>query len=343
LLHIIRFGKVAEAPSNYWKVFSVNALNNARTYAQLRTFEQQPGVVGYRIIAVRDGKTSNICQALDNRVFKINQALQRFDQMFQAQSLDELRTLSPMVQGSSGKGFHYDLGGGAGKQALDVDNYQGLLSAGISFPPFHFNCRSSIEPLFGMLDWEKIEDMNLSEEDKGLLREMEKSNNFDDFVKKSSGFSPFEVGAAFLQEKKGQAKTWFMHSSYQKDAIEWTEFQTSLMVGASVAHSHPTDTTLGSDDIAFGLNFSLSEMTASSPRFRYSMTNIPNLDRYVTAEFIESQRYVNNEFYYIAEMLKYNVENGTISAIEAGSGIIGLTNILIAEAFGFEYKERLHE
>lgn len=146
-----RFGKVAEAPSNYWKVFSVNALNNARTYAQLRTFERQSGVVGYRIRAVMDGKTSNICQALNNRVFPVRQALDRFEQMFQAESLDDLRAISPMVQGSSDKGFHYDLSGGAGKQALDVDNYQGLLSEGISFPPFHFNCRTSLEPVFDLI------------------------------------------------------------------------------------------------------------------------------------------------------------------------------------------------
>lgn len=146
-----RFGKVAEAPSNYWKVFSVNALNNARTYAQLRTFEQQPGVVGYRIRSVIDGKTSNICRALSGKVFPIKQALARFDQMFQAQSLDDLRTLSPMVQGTIDKGFHYDLGRGAGKQTLDIQNYQGLLDSGISFPPFHFNCRSSVQPVFGTL------------------------------------------------------------------------------------------------------------------------------------------------------------------------------------------------
>lgn len=149
-----RLGKLADAPDNYYQVFSANALNNARTYSQLNYFDQHQDVIAYRIKSVVDSSTTNICRSLNGRVFPIKKALNQYERLFQAQSLDEVRQITPMAYGTEKKGFY--IGSGDKRQSLDIQDYNGLISAGVFFPPFHFNCRSTVVPVYGLLEFRGV-------------------------------------------------------------------------------------------------------------------------------------------------------------------------------------------
>jgi hypothetical protein len=138
------FGRITDAPAGYFKTFATNALNNARTYGLLGQF-QRKGTAKFKVLAVLDGKTSNICRSLANKVFEVNQAIDRLEAMFLARDLDEIKSISPMVQGTAEAGFYYTTPDG--RVPVDPDDDDALVAAGISFPPFHFNCRSTIQPI----------------------------------------------------------------------------------------------------------------------------------------------------------------------------------------------------
>lgn len=140
-------GKLPNQTDRYWRTFAANGLNNARTYALLNEYDSAENVIAYRIISIKDSKTTNICRTLHGRVFPIKKALKKLNQFFNATSLSEVSAISPMVQGNQSTGFYYP----DGEKRVDVDpqNYSKLVSSGISFPPFHHNCRTTIKPVYG--------------------------------------------------------------------------------------------------------------------------------------------------------------------------------------------------
>lgn len=142
-------GKLPKKANGYWHSFSANALNNARTFALLNEFDSAEDVIAYRVKSVIDSITTNICRSLNGRVFPIKKALNVYRKFFNTQSLDEVQKLSPMVHGNQDSGF-YTITGGK-KKSLDASNYSKLVSGGIFFPPFHFNCRSTIVAVYGLL------------------------------------------------------------------------------------------------------------------------------------------------------------------------------------------------
>ena len=346
-----KFKSVSGATENYWKVYSTNALNNARTYASLKLFSQQEGVVGYRIRAVIDSQTSNICRALDGKTFQIQQALARFDQFFSASSLEQIKAISPMVHGASESGFYYQSGGS--NTAVEVKDYSGLLAAGITFPPFHFNCRSTIEPVYGMFDWEQINGYRFQDETgqtRGLneieleqLREMEKAKNAQEFLwAVGDGYKPFEVAYILASDN-----TFFLHSSYLQNETNYSKYQLEKMIGADVYHTHPVNSPLSNDDIGVGLTNSTNSINAVAASIGgsivYKMGPMnkakhklnPDLD---IAEQIASLRMPDNKnLETLYQELKESVRNGIISDIEAGDMYINASNYKIALEWGITY------
>jgi SPP1 gp7 family putative phage head morphogenesis protein len=139
------FTGIVDAPNNYFKTYTVNALNNARTYAQLATFNES-GVKYFEIVAVLDGRTTNICRSLHGKRFPVQPALQNMEAFFQADSIDKIKELSPMVYGDSTEGF--TIGYGEGATPLDISDSNAMIRANVMSPPFHFNCRSHLAPVY---------------------------------------------------------------------------------------------------------------------------------------------------------------------------------------------------
>lgn len=228
-----RFGSVADAPTNYWQTVAVNALNNARSYAQLQSFAGQ-NVVAYRIQVVQDSLTSNICQAMVGKIFPVEQALERYEQFFQATSLEEVSSIKPMVQGTSQAGFSINAGG---KQVpLDVSTSDSLIKAGCSCPPFHHHCRSGIAPVFGSFDLEALQqDESVSAADKATIRQLADITDQAEYEKTLAKLEGVEVVGVF----KNGAK---IFEAYGKpDAVSFPPEVATAFKDADLVHNHPPE------------------------------------------------------------------------------------------------------
>lgn len=148
---------------DYWEMVSMVFANRARTFTQVAAFDEA-GVERYRFDAVLDEVTSEVCRFLHGKVFTVASALDRFQKIERARNPELIRDLQPFVQvGADAEGnqvLFYERGGrrravaqvddpGIGERN-EVGRYSRELSpaqleaAGVSVPPLHGRCRSTI-------------------------------------------------------------------------------------------------------------------------------------------------------------------------------------------------------
>lgn len=147
----------------YWETVAMSFANRARTYTQLAAFDEAD-IQRYRFEAILDQVTSAVCRFMHGRVFTVAHALKRFRQVERARDPERIRALQPWVQvGADDAGnqvlfferssrrhvvAHVDES--AVGQSDEVGTYSramsndGLESAGVSVPPLHGRCRSTI-------------------------------------------------------------------------------------------------------------------------------------------------------------------------------------------------------
>jgi SPP1 gp7 family putative phage head morphogenesis protein len=148
---------------DYWEVVSMVFTNRARNATQLSTFEEA-GIETYRFEAILDEVTSEICRFMHGRVFTVSKAMDRFKRVERARDPERIRDLQPFVQvGADGEGnevLFYERGGRrravaqvdepAVGEADAIGRYSGTLNnqqleaAGVTVPPLHGRCRSTI-------------------------------------------------------------------------------------------------------------------------------------------------------------------------------------------------------
>jgi SPP1 gp7 family putative phage head morphogenesis protein len=148
---------------DYWEVVSMVFTNRARNATQLSTFEEA-GIETYRFEAILDEVTSEICRFMHGRVFTVSKATDRFKRVERARDPERIRDLQPFVQvGADGEGnevLFYERGGRrravaqvdepAVGEADAIGRYSGTLNnqqleaAGVTVPPLHGRCRSTI-------------------------------------------------------------------------------------------------------------------------------------------------------------------------------------------------------
>jgi SPP1 gp7 family putative phage head morphogenesis protein len=147
----------------YWQVVATSFANRSRTYTQLAAFDEAD-IETFRFEAVLDSATSSICRFMHGREFSVERAMQRFAEVEAAPDPEAITHLQPWVQvGADDDGnqvLFYKRGdrrhvvaqvdeSGVG-QNDQVGRYSRDLStdeldaAGISMPPLHGNCRSSV-------------------------------------------------------------------------------------------------------------------------------------------------------------------------------------------------------
>jgi len=348
------FAGIAGASEGYWKTYSANALNNARTYAQLQMFQQQDGVIGYRIRAVMDSQTTDICRSLNGMTFSIPQALERFEQMFAAQSIPDFQAIHPMVRGDAQGGYSFDRL--SSTVSVNINSRAFLQNNGICFPPFHWGCRSSVEPVYGMLDWDLLETrsiehdadqsaglpaemIQLTDEDLDHLRRMELATNAEDFYRAAAGFRPFEV--AFIETRGGQ---YFMHTSYRSGWVDYTPQQMSLMAGATLVHTHPEDRTLSSDDIGVGITSGADRIIAASATGNngraYIMSGLQDFDWGFNSSSLTDQldaMRIGGNLSVLRQQLDDMIDEGRLTQYLAGSIYMHYSNQRIARILGVTY------
>lgn len=148
---------------DYWEVVSMVFTNRARTYTQLGAFGEA-GIERYRFDAVLDEVTSEVCRFMHGKVFTVERAMDRFRDVERARDPEAVRDVQPFVQvGADREGnqvLFYERGGRRRAVAQvdepavgardEVGQYSRALSpvqleaAGVTVPPIHGRCRSTI-------------------------------------------------------------------------------------------------------------------------------------------------------------------------------------------------------
>lgn len=153
-----------ERSPNYWNLISTDFANKARTTTQLHAFGEA-GITKYRFDAILDEATSSICRLLHGRVFSVKKAADRSMKALNLTDPEKIKQVRPWVNAGkdeSGKDvLYYNGAGGTQHNVADVDEnvegekdkigkYSNVLSnkqleaAGVTVPPCHGSCRSTI-------------------------------------------------------------------------------------------------------------------------------------------------------------------------------------------------------
>lgn len=147
----------------YWETVAASFIAQGRSYAQMSSYAEA-GIQYYRIEAVLDERTTEICRYLDGKLFSVGDALQRFDRVEQLDDPEDIKQAIPWVRESTdpetGRTRLY-VDGGRGRTELaevtrsamgtrdDRGDFRALVSdatlsdMGIGYPPYHGLCRST--------------------------------------------------------------------------------------------------------------------------------------------------------------------------------------------------------
>lgn len=147
----------------YWEVVAMVFTNRARSATQLVAFEDA-GLESYRFEAVLDEATSEVCRFMHGKVFSVAAARSRIQEVERSRDPELIRDLQPFVQvgvGDDGSEVLFYEKGGRRRPVARVDESavghkdrvgeysrglspERLEAAGLSVPPLHGRCRSTL-------------------------------------------------------------------------------------------------------------------------------------------------------------------------------------------------------
>lgn len=156
-------GALVDRAPFYWETVASSFISQGRSYAQMSSYAEA-GIQHYRIEAVLDERTTEICRYLDGKLFSVGDALARFDRVEQLDDPEAIKEAMPWVRESTdpetGRTRLY-VDGGRGRTELaevtrsamgirdDRGDFRALVSdatlsdMGIGYPPYHGLCRTS--------------------------------------------------------------------------------------------------------------------------------------------------------------------------------------------------------
>lgn len=118
--------------AKYFEGLAANTATNSRVRGQLRSFVDV-GVTRYEIVNPMDDRTSPICVEMNGKVFTVNEGASLIAKVSGATNPDQVKEAHPWVSVSEAKSI-YKSGG-----------ERALAKAGLSLPPYHFRCRSTVD------------------------------------------------------------------------------------------------------------------------------------------------------------------------------------------------------
>lgn len=135
---------------SYWETAAAVHVSRARSFSQAASMVEA-GFTEYQILAVQDERTTHICRFMDGKIFSLGPAINAFDSFEDAKDLDDAKKTMPFM---SQRGGDLILPGGLkvatiepGGGFRDGLNSKQLNEAGVSTPPYHFRCRTTIIPI----------------------------------------------------------------------------------------------------------------------------------------------------------------------------------------------------
>lgn len=163
---------VAGKNDNYWRLLSGVFVARARTWSTLSSF-QEAGISGFQVEAILDEVTSEVCRYMHGKIFHVGAAMSSLIQSESANDPESVKDSQPWLSvartgnpdDKEERALFFKQGGakhavaiidepGVGKKDV-VGKYQPLMndsklqSSGISSPPYHGHCRTTLVPYFG--------------------------------------------------------------------------------------------------------------------------------------------------------------------------------------------------
>jgi SPP1 gp7 family putative phage head morphogenesis protein len=129
------FSDLYKGGKPYFEGLAEHTSLRVREFARLTNY-QKCGVKYYQIVAVMDERTSDICRALNGKIFKVADAIETMEEMFNVSEITDveeakarLNQLAPFVKDSQ---IVYD----SDEVPIGIDGNHTI------FPPFHWRCRT---------------------------------------------------------------------------------------------------------------------------------------------------------------------------------------------------------
>lgn len=153
----------------YWNMAAGVFVNRSRVYGSLSGFAEAK-ITHYKFDAVLDEVTTLQCRFMHGRVFEVGHALGRYAAVAASANPEDVKVIQPwmgVAKNDAGElALHYKDAAGARVQVATVTgNALGQLDAtgsyanamddaklahvGLTMPPLHGNCRSTVRPVFG--------------------------------------------------------------------------------------------------------------------------------------------------------------------------------------------------
>lgn len=117
--------------AKYFEGLAANTATNSRVRGQLRSFVDV-GVTRYEIVNPMDRRTSPICVYMNGKVFTVREGASLIAKVSGATNPDQVKEAHPWKSVTEAKKI-----GKGGERAL--------AKAGLSLPPYHFRCRSTVD------------------------------------------------------------------------------------------------------------------------------------------------------------------------------------------------------
>jgi len=157
---------IVTRPAFYWEVVAGAFIANGRSLAQVSAFAEA-GIQRYVIEAVLDEVTTETCRFLHGKVFSVGDAIKRFERIEEMDRPEDIKAAQPWVRQAldpetgqsvlfverdgtrtpiaevsrSGLGSKDDVG-----EFAHGRTERELMDLGVSFPPFHGLCRTTLLP-----------------------------------------------------------------------------------------------------------------------------------------------------------------------------------------------------
>lgn len=122
------FGSEINKSASYWEGLSNHVTTRSREFAHVSAYERAHAKT-YEIVAVVDDRTTDICLAMDGRVFSVQAAQELRDNLLATSDPEEVREVAPWIPESEVE-----------EKIVGVDTEE--LPDGLALPPYHFNCRT---------------------------------------------------------------------------------------------------------------------------------------------------------------------------------------------------------
>lgn len=135
----VEFSKLFEKYTNngmeYFEGLAEHTSNRIRVIGQVTGMEKA-GIEFYQILSIIDARTSEICRFMDGKIFKLSRAIEYRDKILSLKNPKDIKEYSKWISPK-------ELSEIQENKIADPD-----LPAGLTIPPFHWRCRSTIRAYF---------------------------------------------------------------------------------------------------------------------------------------------------------------------------------------------------